>query len=405
MKVAVVRETAHGERRVALVPEAVTKLHKAGFEILVESGAGDSAWLTDDSFAEAGASITGRAEALADADVVLMVGRPDEATIGALHRGQMVLGMLAPLTDPALASRLAEAGITAVSMDMIPRTLPRAQPMDALSSQANIAGYKAALVAAAAYARFFPLLITAAGTARPARVLVLGTGVAGLQAIGTARRLGAVVSAYDVRPETRTEVESLGGTFIELTSVGPAAGAGGYARALSEEEREAQQGELAGHIAAHDVVITTAQVPGRRPPLLITEDALKAMMAGSVIVDMGASDLGGNVAGSRPDETIVTENGVTVIGAGGLPSTMPTAASAMYARNVSSLLQYLVSDGELVIDRDDELQAGVLITHDGRVVHPALTAPAAPAEPAASAAAAEPAEPAGGSADDVGPAR
>ena len=215
-------------------------------------------------------------------------------------------------------------------------------------------------------------------------MLVLGTGVAGLQAIGTARRLGAVVSAYDVRPETRTEVESLGGTFIELKSVESAAGTGGYARALTEEERQAQQDELAGHIAAHDVVITTAQVPGRRPPLLITADALKGMAAGSVIVDMGASDLGGNVADSRPGETVVTENGVTVIGAASLPSTMPTAASAMYARNVSSLLQYLVKDGALAIDRDDDLQAGVLITHDGQVVHPAVMAVAAliPADPA-----------------------
>jgi NAD(P) transhydrogenase subunit alpha len=292
-------------------------------------------------------------------------------------------------------------------MDMIPRTLPRAQPMDALTSQANIAGYKAALIAAAAFPRFFPLLITAAGTARPARVLVLGTGVAGLQAIGTARRLGAVVSAYDVRPETRTEVESLGGTFIELTSVGSAAGTGGYARALTEDERQAQQDELAGHIAAHDVVITTAQVPGRRPPLLVTEDALKGMAAGSVIIDMGASDLGGNVTGSQPGETIVTENGVTVIGAAGLPSSMPTAASSMYARNVSSLLQYLVKDGALAIDRDDDLQAGVIITHDGQVVHPALTAADEAGAPAAPASAAPqgPAEPAGGSTDDVGPAR
>jgi NAD(P) transhydrogenase subunit alpha len=208
--------------------------------------------------------------------------------------------------------------------------------------------------------------------------------VAGLQAIGTARRLGAVVSAYDVRPETRTEVESLGGTFIELKSVESAAGTGGYARALTEEERQAQQDELAGHIAAHDVVITTAQVPGRRPPLLITADALKGMSAGSVIIDMGASDLGGNVADSRPGETVVTENGVTVIGAANLPSTMPTAASAMYARNVSSLLQYLVKDGALAIDREDDLQAGVLITHDGQVVHPAVMAVAAliPADPA-----------------------
>jgi NAD(P) transhydrogenase subunit alpha len=383
MKVSVVKETAPGERRVALVPEAVGKLRAAGFDVLVESGAGDGAWLTDDSFAEAGASVVSRAEALAG-DVVLMVGKPDDAAISALHSGHAVIGLLAPLADPDLAGRLATTGVTAISMDMIPRTLPRAQPMDALSSQANISGYKAAVIAAAEFGRFFPLLITAAGTARPARVLVLGTGVAGLQAIGTARRLGAVVSAYDVRPETRAEAESVGATFIELTSVGPASGEGGYARQLTEDERAAQQDELAGHIARHDVVITTAQVPGRRPPLLITEDALKAMTAGSVIVDMGASPLGGNVAGSVPGQNVVTENGVTIIGAGALPSTMPAAASAMYARNISALLLYLVKDGELALDGDDELQAGVIITRDGAVVHPAL-APPAPDSPAGSA--------------------
>jgi H+-translocating NAD(P) transhydrogenase subunit alpha len=384
MKVAVVRETAPGERRVALVPEAVAKLRTAGFEVLLESGAGDGAWLADEAFAEAGAKVVGRAEALDGADVLLTVGKPDEATTAALRAGQVVIGLLAPLTDPGLATRLARAGVIAVSLDMIPRTLPRAQPMDALSSQANIAGYKAALLGATAFGRFFPLLITAAGTARPAKVLVLGTGVAGLQAIGTARRLGALVSAYDVRPETRTEVESLGGSFIELTSVGSAAGSGGYARALTDEERQAQQDELAGHIAAHDVVITTAQVPGRRPPELISAEALQGMTAGSVIVDMGASDLGGNVAGSRPGETVVTENGVTVIGAANLPSTMPTAASAMYARNVSGLLQYLVKEGALAIDREDDLQAGVLITYDGQVVHPAVAA-LVPADPAGGA--------------------
>jgi NAD(P) transhydrogenase subunit alpha len=381
MKVSVVKEAAPGERRVALVPEAVGKLRAAGLDVLVESGAGDQAWLTDDSYAEAGASVVSRGEALA-ADVVLMVGKPDEAAIGAMQPGQTVIGMLGPLTDPDLTARLAKADITAISLDMIPRTLPRAQPMDALSSQANIAGYKAALIAAGAFGRFFPLLITAAGTARPARVLVLGTGVAGLQAIGTARRLGAVVSAYDVRPETKTEAESVGATFIELTSVGSAGGEGGYARALTDEERAAQQDELAGHIARHDVVITTAQVPGRRPPLLVTDDAIKAMAAGSVIVDMGASTLGGNVAGSVPGETVVSENGVTIIGAGALPSTMPAAASAMYARNVSALLLQLVKDGQLALDADDELQAGVIITRDGAVVHPALAPPAA-APPAA----------------------
>jgi H+-translocating NAD(P) transhydrogenase subunit alpha len=372
MKVAVVRETAPGERRVALVPEAVTKLRAAGLEVLVESGAGDGAWLSDDAFTEAGATIATRGEIDQTADAIVMVGRPDEQAIAGFRQGQAVFGMLATLGDPGFARRLAETGVTAVSLDLIPRTLPRAQQMDALTSQANIAGYKAAVLAADTFGRFFPLLITAAGTARPAKVLVLGTGVAGLQAIGTARRLGAVVSAYDVRPETKTEAESLGATFIELTSVGPASGEGGYARALTEEERQAQQDELTGHIARHDVVITTAQVPGRRPPLLVTDDALKAMAAGSVVVDMGASALGGNVAGSQPGETVVTENGVTVVGAANLASTMPAAASAMYARNMSSLLLYLVKDGVLAVDLSDDLQQGVVITYEGRVVHPAL---------------------------------
>jgi proton-translocating NAD(P)+ transhydrogenase subunit alpha len=228
------------------------------------------------------------------------------------------------------------------------------------------------LLAAAAYGRFFPLLITAAGTARPARLLVLGTGVAGLQAIGTARRLGALVSGYDVRPASKGEVESLGATFIELTSVGGGEGEGGYARELTAEERQAQQAELSAHIARHDVVITTAQVPGRRPPLLVTEDALKAMTAGSVIVDMGASPLGGNVVGSAPGETVVTANGVTIVGAQNLPSTVPTAASAAYSRNISALLLQMVADGSLAIDTGDEIQSGVVITHDGAVVNPAV---------------------------------
>jgi NAD(P) transhydrogenase subunit alpha len=371
MKVAVLKETVPGERRVALVPEAVAKLRAAGVEVLVETGAGAGAWFSDDAFTEAGASIAGR-EDLAGADAFLMVGRPDDQAISAFRAGQAVFAMMALLADPGFAERLAQTGVTAVSLDLIPRTLPRAQPMDALTSQANIAGYKASVVAAGAFGRFFPLLITAAGTARPAKVLVLGAGVAGLQAIGTARRLGAVVSGYDVRPETKTEVESLGATFIELTSVGTASGEGGYARALTEDERQAQQDELTGHIARHDVVITTAQVPGRRPPLLVTADALKSMAPGSVIVDMGASVLGGNVEGSEPGETVVTENGVTIIGAGNLPSTMPGAASSMYARNVSALLQYMLKDGSLAVDLSDELQRGVVVTHQGQVVHPAL---------------------------------
>jgi proton-translocating NAD(P)+ transhydrogenase subunit alpha len=374
MKVGVLKETTPGDRRVALVPEMVGRLQGAGLDVLVQSGAGDGAWFADSAYAEAGAAIASRDELLAEADVVVAINRPAGAVIAALRPGQALLGLLNPLVDPPFAAALAAKGVTAISMDGLPRTLPRAQGMDALTSQANVAGYKAALVGAGAFGRFFPLLITAAGTARPAKVLVLGTGVAGLQAIGTAKRLGAVVSAYDVRPQTKTEVESLGARFIELASVGPAAGDGGYARALAEDERQAQQAELAGHIARHDVVITTAQVPGRRPPLLVTEDAIKAMAAGSVIVDMGAGPLGGNVSGSVPDTETVTENGVTVIGAGALAATVPTAASAAFARNVSSLLLHMVKDGELAIDLTDEIQAGVVITHDEAVVQAATAA-------------------------------
>jgi H+-translocating NAD(P) transhydrogenase subunit alpha len=374
MKVGVLKETAPGERRVALVPEMLARLRGAGLDVLVQSGAGDGAWFADSAYAEAGAAIVSRDELLADADLIVMIGRPDDDIVGALRPGQALLGMLNPLADPALAAELATRGVTAISLDGLPRTLPKAQAMDALTSQANVAGYKAAIVAASAFGRFFPLLITAAGTARPAKVLILGTGVAGLQAIGTAKRLGAVVSAYDVRPQTKTEVESLGATFVELTSVGTAAGEGGYARVLTEDERQAQQAELAGHIARQDVIITTAQVPGRRPPQLVTGEALKAMAAGSVVVDMGAGPLGGNVAGSVPGETTVTENGVTVIGAGNLAATVPTAASAAFARNVSSLLLHMVSDGELAIDVSDDIQAGVVIAHGGTVVHPATAA-------------------------------
>jgi H+-translocating NAD(P) transhydrogenase subunit alpha len=380
MKAGVVKETAPGERRVALVPDAVTKFRASGIEVLVERGAGEGAWLSDSAYADAGATIVSAAEVYRDADMILTVTRPASDAVGLLRPGQAVMGMLAPLADPGLAAALAARGVTAISLDQMPRTLTRTQPMDALSSQANVAGYKAAVVAAAEFGRFFPLLITAAGTARPAKVLVLGAGVAGLAAIGTARRLGAVVSGYDVRPASKTEVESLGATFIELTAGVSAAGEGGYARELTAGERQAQQDELVGHIARHDVVITTAQVPGRRPPLLVTEDAIKAMGAGSVIVDMGASALGGNVAGSRPGQTVVTGNGITIIGADNLPATMPTAASNAYSRNISALLEYMTCDAALAIDTSDQIQAGVVITHDGRIVNQDV-ARLLPAEP------------------------
>ena len=369
MKVGVVKEGSPGERRVALTPDAVGRLGPAGIDVLVESGAGDGAWFPDSAYAEAGATIVSRDELLAAADAIVTVDKPDAGVLAGLQAGQAVFGMLAPLTDPDLAAGLAARGATAVSLDGLPRTLSRAQQMDALISQSNVAGYKAALVAASAFGRFFPLLITAAGTARPARLLVLGTGVAGLQAIGTARRLGAVVSGYDIRPSSKDEVTSLGATFLELTSVGSAAGEGGYARELTAEERQAQQEELTGHIARQDVVITTAQVPGRKPPLLVTEDAIKAMAPGSVIVDMAASALGGNVTGSVPGETTVTGNGVTIVGAENLAATVPTAASNAYSRNISAVLLHLTRDGALAIDTGDEIQAGVVIAHDGRVVH------------------------------------
>ena len=369
VRVAVLTETAPGERRVALVPDAVGRLTAADMEVLVQAGAGQAAWFPDHDYARAGATVLPGEEARTRADVVLTVGRPPVDQVRQLRAGQALVGMLHPLTDPGYAQILAELGITAVSLDGLPRTLSRAQSMDALSSQANISGYKAALVAANTLERYFPLLITAAGTARPARVLVLGVGVAGLQAIGTARRLGALVSAYDVRPETRTEAESLGASFLVLESVATATGEGGYARALTPDEQQAQQQELNGHIAGCDAVITTAQVPGRRPPVLVTAEAIKAMSPGSVIVDAASSPLGGNVEGSQPGRTTVTDNGVTVVGADNLPATMPTAASTAYARNVSNLLLHLVHDGTLTIDLADEIQAGIVIAHDGAIVH------------------------------------
>ena len=368
VQVGVVKESAAGERRVAVTPDALPRLRDAGVEVIVESGAGTSAWFPDEEYAQAGASIVETEQLYTTADVLLCIDQPPADR---LRSGQTVVGMLAPLLNSQRMAELAAKGVTAVSLDGLPRTLTRAQSMDALTSQSSVAGYRAVLVAANAFDRFFPLLITAAGTSKPATVLVLGAGVAGLQAVGTARRLGAVVRAYDVRPASKEEVRSLGAQFIELTSVEPGAGEGGYARALTDEEQAAQAAELAEHIAKHDVVITTAQVPGRRPPLMVTADTVKSMRAGSVIVDMAASDLGGNVEISRPGETIVTNNGVTVIGAGNLPAAMPTSASAAYARNISTLLVHLLSDGQLAIDLDDEIQHGVVITHGGSVVHQA----------------------------------
>ncbi|HTZ43511.1 MAG TPA: Re/Si-specific NAD(P)(+) transhydrogenase subunit alpha [Jatrophihabitans sp.] len=380
VKVAALRETAPGERRVALDPESTKRLVAAGLQVLIERGAGTGAWFADQAYADAGARLLDRATALAEADVVVSVTGPDDQLAGRLRPGQAILGMLGPLTNPDLVRRLAAAGVTAISLDGLPRTLTRAQSMDALSSQASVAGYRAVLLAAEHYDRFFPMLMTAAGTSKPAAVLVLGAGVAGLQAIGTARRLGAVVSGYDVRPAAREEVRSLGAKFVELKAGIAAAGEGGYARELTAEERAAQQAELAEHIARHDIVITTAQVPGRRPPVLVTADVLARMRPGSVLVDLAASRLGGNVEGSVPGQVVLAGDGVRVIGAANLPSRLATSASQAYGRNVSALLTHLVRDGELAVDLTDEIQAGVVITHAGQIVHAGARSAATPAE-------------------------
>ena len=371
MKVGLVKERASNERRVALVPDALKPLIAADVEVLVERGAGEGASIPDEAYADAGAKLASKDDVYKQADVIVRVQKPDGADVSSLREGQTVVGLLQPLIDPKLMAELAKKKVTAISLDAIPRTLSRAQSMDVLSSQANVGGYRAVLMAAEEYGRYFPLLTTAAGTARPANVLVLGIGVAGLQAIATARRLGAVVKAYDVRSETKEQAESLGAQFIVLKSVADASGSGGYARELTDEEREAQQKELNDHIGAMDVVITTAQVPGRRPPLLVTAAAVKGMKPGSVIVDMAASALGGNVELSKPDEKVVTDSGVTILAPTNLPATMPAGASQFYARNLTSFLVHLMKDGNLNLDPSDEIAAATVITRDGEVVQEA----------------------------------
>lgn len=360
--IGVLGDDTAGERRVPLVPDGAGRLVRAGMAVLVEHGAGDRAWYPDEAYATAGATTVSREEVLDKGEILLALARPPDSTLSRLRNGQTIIGMLDLNRESPLTAELAGRGIVAVSLERLPRTLSRAQSVDVLTSQASVAGYKAVLVAAEAFGRYFPMLITAAGTSRPARVLVLGAGVAGLSAIGTARRLGAVVTGYDVRPETRGEVESLGAKFLVLKSVVSASGEGGYARALTAEESRSQQLELESHLPTFDVVITTAAVPGGRPPLLVPASAIAAMKPGSVVVDMASGPLGGNIEGSVPGETNVTDRGVTVLGASNLAASVPTAASDSFSQNMLAVINLLVRDGELVIDMEDEVQAAIVVS-------------------------------------------
>ena len=393
MNVSVPKETAAGERRVALVPEVVERLAGSGLGATVEAGAGASAHHHDDAYVAAGASVGDGFSG----DVVAKVAPPSTEEVGRLGQGSVLIGFLQPLTASETVRALADAGVTSFAMEAIPR-ITRAQSMDALSSQATVAGYRAALIAAQELPRFFPMLTTAAGTVRPAKVLVLGAGVAGLQAIATARRLGAIVQAFDVRSAVREQIESLGARFLELDmGLEDAEAAGGYARQLTEDEQQRQRELLAEEIGKVDAVISTAAVPGRRAPLLVTEQAVRNMKPGSVVVDL-AAETGGNCELTEPGQSVVKE-GVTLVGPVNLAASMPDHASALYARNVQALLELMVKEGELTLDFDDEVIAGACITRDGQIVHEGARAAAegAAAGPAGSshAAVAAPARDAG----------
>jgi H+-translocating NAD(P) transhydrogenase subunit alpha len=366
VKVAIPKESVADERRVALVPDTAAKLIAASLEVSVESGAGAEAYFPDAAYEKAGVKVVKSAEALLkDADAVLKVQAPAPNEIGLLKSGAVLISFLQPATQADIVRALAKRGVTAFSLELLPR-ISRAQSMDALSSQASAAGYKAVLMAAGRLGKFFPMMMTAAGTVAPARVLVMGAGVAGLQAIATARRLGAVVSAYDVRPAVKEEVQSLGATFIEL-ALESQQGEGGYAREQSEEFLRKQRELIGEHVAKSDVVITTAAVPGRRAPLLVTGEMVKGMRPGSVIVDL-ASDTGGNVELTQAGKDVDVA-GVTIIGTRNVPATMPLATSQLFARNVANLLLHLVKDGAITLDFEDEITKGSCVTHGGEIVN------------------------------------
>jgi len=366
VKVATPKERAPDEHRVALVPDTAAKLKAASLDVSVESGAGAAAYITDEAYEAAGVKVVkAAATLLGDADAVLKVQAPSTDEVGLLKSGSVLISFLQPATQAEVVRALAKRGVTAFSLELLPR-ISRAQSMDALSSQASAAGYKAVLMAAGRLGKFFPMMMTAAGTVAPARVLVMGAGVAGLQAIATARRLGAVVSAYDVRPAVKEEVQSLGATFIEL-ALESQQGEGGYAREQSEEFLRKQRELIGEHVAKSDVVITTAAVPGRRAPLLVTGDMVKAMRPGSVVIDL-AADTGGNVELTQAGKDIDV-GGVTIMGTRNVPSTMPLHASQLFARNVMNLLLHLVKDGAITLDFQDEITKGSCVTHGGEIVN------------------------------------
>ncbi len=369
MKVAVPKETRPGERRVALVPLGVKTLAKAGLSVVVEAGAGASAGVSDDEYREAGASIAASAsEVLQGAGLVLRVNPPslsDPDEVAGISPDAILVSFLSPLTNLDLVRRLAESRVTAVSMELVPR-ITRAQSMDALSSQATVAGYKAVLMAADHLPKFLPMFTTAAGTIRPGKALVLGAGVAGLQAIATARRLGAVVEAFDVRPAVKEQVESLGATFLETEHDVTAEGEGGYAKELSEEQHQKELELIAGAITGADLVVTTAQIPGRDAPLLITEEMVKSMRPGSVIVDL-ASESGGNCALTKAGETVVA-HGVQIIGPTNLPAEIPVHASQMYSKNITTLLaEFVGEEGQVALDFENDVVGPATVTHQGEV--------------------------------------
>ena len=377
MKIGIPKESSRGERRVALIPDSVAALKKGDHEVMVETGAGAEAGFPDESYREKGAAIVGdRTEVFGSADLIFQVRGPGanpkggDADLALMKAGQTVIAQFDPLSEPESVKKLAERKVVALSLELMPR-ITRAQSMDVLSSQATVAGYKAVLVAAEVAPRMFPMFMTAAGTVRPAHVLIVGAGVAGLQAIATAKRLGAIVHAYDVRAEVKEQIESLGAKFVEMElDAGDAQDKGGYAKDMGEDFLKKQRELMTRVVAESHIVITTAAIPGKKSPVIVTADMVKGMMPGSVIVDL-AAERGGNCELTKLDRTVV-KHGVTILGPSNLPSTVPFHASQMFAKNCTNFLKELTKDGQLAIDMENEVHAGTLLTRDGEVVHPKI---------------------------------